>query len=113
MRQQCQTDPQPLSKTLTTAAEAHFRMELYYALETSGFHHGLSQASYDERVHQWQQMIPKVFEDRQANEADAWTYRQAKMNEDPDGMTDEDNDDEGEEEADGASVECAVDPKYL
>jgi len=116
MRQQCQSEPQPLSDTLTTAAEAHFRMELYYAMETSGFHHGLSQASYDDRVHQWQAMIPKVFEDRRANEADAWAQRQAQLNDDPDAMTDEDNNDEGEEGAEGAegaSVPYAVDPKYL
>jgi hypothetical protein len=113
LRQQYQTEPQPLSRTLTTAAEAHFRMELYYALETSGFHHGLSKASYDERVNQWQQMIPKVFEDREANETAAWAHRQDKMNEDPDGPSEEDNDDAGEEEADGASEAYAVDPKYL
>jgi hypothetical protein len=113
MRQQYQTDPQPLSNALATATEAHFRMELCYALETSGFHHGLSKASYDERVHQWQQMMPKVFADRQANEADAWKHRQAQMNVDQEGTMDEDSDDEGEEEANGASEECAVDPKYL
>jgi hypothetical protein len=88
-------------------------MELYYALETSGFHHGLSQASYDERANQWKQMIPKVFEDREANETAAWAHRQDQMNEDPDDPSDEDNDDEGEEEADGASEAHAVDPKYL
>ena len=116
MRQQCQSEPQPLSDTLTIAAEAHFRMELYYAMETIGFHHGLSQAPCDDRVRQWQAMIPKVFEDRRANEADAWAQRQAQLNEDPDAMADEDCNDEGEEGAEGAegaSVPYAVDPKYL
>ena len=32
MRQTTYLEPQPLSQTLTTAAEAHFRMELYYCL---------------------------------------------------------------------------------
>ena len=116
MRQQCKSEPQPLSHTLTIAAEAHFRMELYYAMETTGFHHGLSQASYDDRVRQWQSMIPKVFEDRRDHEADAWAQRQAKLNEDPDAMTDEEINDEGEEGAEGgegSSVPYAVDPKYL
>jgi hypothetical protein len=89
LRQQFQTEPQPLSETLTMSAEAHFRMELHHALETSNFHHGPSPASYDERVRRWQEMMPKVSDDRQANEAAAWTVRQAKKNEDPDATTDE------------------------
>jgi len=39
--------------------------------------------------------------------------RQAQLNEDPDAMTDEDNNDEGEEGTEGASVPYAVNPKYL
>ena len=61
MRQTTYIEPQPLSKTLTTAAEAHFRMELYYCLSRPCFSHQKSQASYDSRMNMWHELIPKVF----------------------------------------------------
>ena len=80
MRQSHYLEPQQLSKTLTTAAEAHFRMELWYALSRHQFQHSKSTASYDSRVRSWKEMIPKVYKDRTDNEDAAWALRVENMN---------------------------------
>jgi len=75
MRQTTYLEPQRLSKTLTTATEAHLRMELWYSLNRPSFSHGLSQVAYDNCVAMWREMIPRVFKDRTDNEDAAWTLR--------------------------------------
>jgi hypothetical protein len=59
-RQTTCIEPQRLSKTLTTAAEAHFRMELYYCLSRPCFSHQKSQASYENRMAMWRDISEGV-----------------------------------------------------
>ena len=120
MRQTTYIEPQPLSKTLTTAAEAHFRMELYYCLSRPCFSHQKSQASYDSRMNMWHEMIPKVFKDRADNEDAAWELRVENLN-----RADESGSDDGMDGTSGDGVQGAtadvetdhapflLDPKYL
>jgi hypothetical protein len=119
MRQTTYLEPQQLSKTLTTAAEAHFRMELYYCLSRPCYSHPKSTASYDERQNMWLEMIPKVFKDREDNEEAAWAQRVDNINAEDES---EDNNMDGER-GDGVEGETAdvekdyapsfLDPKYL
>jgi len=75
IRQATSVEPQRLSKTLTTAAEAHLRMELCYSPNRPSFSHGLSQVAYNNRVAMWRETIPRGFKDRTDNEDAAWTVR--------------------------------------
>jgi hypothetical protein len=114
MRQTTYIEPQRLSKTLTTAAEAHFRCELHYFLSRPCFSHQKSQASYDNRMNLWHEMIPKVWKDREDNEDAAWGLRVDNINAAEDS---EDNNMDGDSgdgvEGEAADVEkdkCAVLP---
>ena len=81
-------EPQPLSQTLTTAAEAHFRLKLYYSLSRQCYTHPKFQQSYDSRVDVWLEMIPKVFKDRTDNEDAAWELRVENLNAEEDSDND-------------------------
>ena len=119
MRQTTFIEPQRLSKTLTTAAEAHFRLELYYSLSRPCFAHQKSQASYDNRQTMWMEMIPKVWKDRNDNEDAAWGLRVDNLNAEEDSEDDSmDGDSGGRVEGDTADAEkdnapSFLDPKYL
>ena len=117
MRQSHYLEPQQLSKTLTTAAEAHFRMELWYALSRHQFQHSKSTASYDSRVRSWKDMIPKVYKDRTDNEDAAWALRVENMNAEESDSSADGASDAGDatSTADGENDVAMdlIDPKYL
>ena len=117
MRQTAFVEPQRLSKTLTTASEAHLRMELCYSLNRPSFSHGLSQAAYDNRVTMWRAMLPKVFKDRTENEDAAWKLRfeniqlEEANDDDSDGVANKDDGDAAHDLNDEAPF--VLDDKYL
>lgn len=120
MRQTTYLEPQPLSQTLTTAAEAHFRMELYYCLSRPCFSHQKSQASYDSRMNAWHDMIPKVFKDRADNEDAAWDLRVENLNREEESGSDDGMDGTSGDGVQGATADVEtdhapflLDPKYL
>jgi hypothetical protein len=114
-----ETEPQRLSKILTTAAEAHFRCELCYCLSRPCFSHQKSQASYDNRMDMWHEMIPKAWKDREDNEDAAWGLRVDNINAEEDSEDNNmDGDSGGGVEGETADVEkdnapSFLDPKYL
>ena len=117
MRQTTYVEPQRLSKTLTTAAEAHLRMELCYSLNRPSFSHGLSQAAYDNRVTTWRAMLPIVLKDRTENEDAAWKLRletiqlEEANDDDSDGVGNKDDGDAAHDDNDEAPF--VLDDKYL
>jgi hypothetical protein len=119
MRQTTHVEPQRLSKTLTTAAEAHFRMELCYCLSRPCFSHQKSQASHDNCQTTWMEMIPKAWKDRNDNEDAAWGLRVDNLNAEEDSDdNDMDEDSSGGVEGDAADAEkdnapSFLDPKHL
>jgi len=117
MRQTTYVEPQRLSKTLTTAAEAHLRMELAYSLNRPSFSHGLSQAAYDNRVTTWRAMLPIVLKDRTENEDAAWKLRletiqlEEANDDDSDGVGNKDDGDAAHDDNDEAPF--VLENKYL
>lgn len=117
MRRMSPLDPQPLEETLTCANEAHFRMELWYALQSPSYHHGLSAEWHKERKDNWKAAMARVHKDRTDNAAAAWERRSEDLN----AIDDSDNDGGGNESGGGPgdsqcnapeSEEDDPDPKF-
>ena len=68
--------PQPLEDTLSVAAEAHFRAELWFSLGEYDFKHKVAKAWLQHRKSTWQKCCKFVFDDRAANAKTAWHARQ-------------------------------------
>ena len=64
-----------IDEYLTIAFEAHFRLELWYALSYYGFTHEMSVSHTEERKKYWKQLCQIVQNDRFHNLATAWDKR--------------------------------------
>ena len=69
----------PPSTYLTVAAEAHFRVELWFSLAQFGYNHPTSADHGKYREEQWQAMMELVFQDRKNNMNKAWETRKAML----------------------------------
>jgi len=96
--------PQPLEDTLSVAAEAHFRAELWFSLGEYDFKHKVAKAWLQHRKATWQKCCKFVFDDRTANAKPAWIARQAAPQT---ASANEDDDRKGV-----VSVKAPVDQKY-
>jgi len=84
MRGTTPAEPKPLEETLSVAAEAHIRAELWFSLGEYDFKHKVAKAWLQHRKSTWQKFCKFVFEDRAANAKTAWHARQtAPQNESP------------------------------
>jgi hypothetical protein len=77
---QLQLEPQLLENTITCPAEAHFRMELWCALQSPPHHHGLSAERQKERKKNWTAAMKRAHSDRTNNAAAAWERRCNDLN---------------------------------
>ena len=119
MRRMPQVEPQPLEKTLTCPAEAHFRMELWCAIQSPSYHHGLSAEWQKERQDNWTAAMQRVYNDRANNAVAAWERRCEDLNaEDASGdengngeylSGDENN---GDADIGSTAAEENIDPKF-
>jgi hypothetical protein len=95
--------PQPISALITTAHEAHFRLEIYLSLSRRNYSHptGIEEACI--RRNLWRQMCSHVALDRKKNGAKAHTDRLARraragiVTLQPSDLPDEDDDDDMDE----------------
>ena len=95
--------PHPISALITTAHEAHFRLEIYLSLSRRNHSHptGIEEACI--RRNLWRQMCSHVALDRKKNGAKAHTDRLARraragiVSLDPSDLPDEDDDDDMDE----------------
>ena len=69
----------PPSAYLTVAAEAHFRVELWFSLAQFGYNHPTSADHGKYREEQWQTMMELVYQDRKNNMNMAWETRKAML----------------------------------
>ena len=63
------------SKYLTVAHEAHFRVEMRYALKHYGYQRPINMQHNIDRREKWKICMTKVKEDRENNEAEAFQKR--------------------------------------
>jgi hypothetical protein len=117
MRRMPKVEPQPLEKTITCPAEAHFRMELWHALQSPSYHHGLSFEWQKEREDNWSAAMQRVYNDRTNNAAAAWERRCNDLNASDDSDNADDVDDAGGGNAGGDDIgsntaEDNPDPKF-
>jgi hypothetical protein len=93
--------PTTMKKLITIPHEAHFRLELWFALSRPGFSHNSNKDWNFTRKSEWHILLDLVLADRQINEVAAHRNRM-QMIDDQDDASDDD--------------ECEVgglDPKYL
>ena len=86
-----------ISELITPAHEAHFRVELWYALPQHGFRHSISTTHAKERMAKWREFLPLVLMDRKTNETQAHQTR--LMNATTGVASDDQEDDENDDEA--------------
>ena len=67
------------STYLTVAAEAHFRVEIWFSLAQFGYNHSTGAEHGKYREDQWREMMELVFEDRKNNMNKAWETRKAML----------------------------------
>ena len=65
------------STYLTVAHEAHFRLEMWYALKHYGYQHPINMQHNLDRREKWKICMTKVKQDRENNEREAFQKRQA------------------------------------
>ena len=65
-----------ISDLITPAHEAHFRVELWYALPYHGYRHSISTTHAKERMAKWTEFLPFILKDRKDNEIQAHQTRQ-------------------------------------
>ena len=104
MRRMPQVEPQPLENTITCPAEAHFRTELWYALQSPSCHHGLSSERQKERKDNWSAAMQRVYNDRTNNAAAAWERQHNDLN----ANDDSDNADGVDESGDGKAGDDGI-----
>ena len=95
------TAPTRLQKLITIAHEAHFRLELWFALSKQGFRHKTTSAWNDKRKDYWDEFCKLVAKDRRDNEETASTDRLGEQTE-PNLDGSDDDDENG-----------GVDPEYF
>ena len=95
-----------LEDYLTLAHEAHFRLELWYALSCFNYAHSISRDAGEIRVANWKKMLQFVKEDRAKNLAAAVKQRLAGCHE-----SDDDYDDGEDFDADGDDSD-SIDPEF-
>ena len=98
----------PPSTYLTVAAEAHFRVELWFSLAQFGYNHPTSADHGKYREEQWRAMMELVFQDRKNNMNKAWETRKAML----EGGEDVQEDSQSGEENAISEEEGTVDKKF-
>ena len=98
----------PPSTYLTVAAEAHFRVELWFSLAQFGYNHPTSADHGKYREEQWQTMMELVYQDRKNNMNAAWETRKAML----EGGDDVQEDSQSGEENAISEEEGTVDKKF-
>lgn len=83
-------EPGPISKTITIAHEAHFRLDLYLALQKRGYRHAAGHPEAKSRKKMWSKLLKLVDEDRNANGDAAHAQRMEDMY--PDGVPEAEDD---------------------
>ena len=89
-------DPRTISKSITIAHEAHFRLDLFLTLQKRGYRHGPGHLEAKSRKKMWNGLLRKVYEDRQNNEASAHDKRMKVLY--PNGIPTADNDEDASDE---------------
>ena len=65
-----------ISDLITPSHEAHFRMELWWALPHAGdFRHAITKEHAEIRIEKWKALLPIIMEDRTNNESEAHQLR--------------------------------------
>lgn len=83
-------EPRPISKTITIAHEAHFRLDLYLTLQKRGYRHAPGHIEAKSRKKMWLKLLKLVDEDRKANADAAHDQRMNDIY--PDGIPDAEED---------------------
>jgi hypothetical protein len=83
-------EPGPISKTITIAHEAHFRLDLYLTLQKRGYRHAPGHTEAKTRKKMWLKLLKLVDEDRKANGDAAHDQRMNDIY--PDGLPDAEED---------------------
>ena len=119
MRRMPEVEPQPLEKSITCPAEAHFRMELWYAIQSPSYHHGLSAEWQKERKDNWTAAMQRVYNDRTNNAAAAWERRcedlkaeDSSGDENGDGEYQSGDNNDGGADVGSTAAEENLDPKF-
>jgi hypothetical protein len=68
-----------LPHMLSVAYEAHFRVELRWALSTQGYRHSYSKEAVRGRSRKFKQLLPVVKWDRTEHATEAWSTRQTML----------------------------------
>ena len=83
-------EPGPISKTITIAHEAHFRLDLYLTLQKRGYRHAPGHSEAKSRKKMWLKLLKLVDEDRKENGDAAHTQRTNDLY--PNGMPEAEDD---------------------
>ena len=83
-------EPGPISKTITIAHEAHFRLDLYLTLQKRGYRHAPGHSEAKSRKKMWLKLLKLVDEDRKENGEAAHTQRMQDLY--PNGIPEADDD---------------------
>jgi hypothetical protein len=92
-------NPAPITEIITTAHEAHMRLELWLALSARNYRHTAGAPDNFDRKKKWLKMATMVFDDRKNNAKDAHERRAKDL---PD-IPNDDSDNGGEDATLGAA----------
>lgn len=98
LRSTSTTSPCTVSASITVAHEAHFRLEIYLALEKRNYRHPPGVDEAKNRKRKWIKLCKMVHLDRERNEEKAHAERMGKLY--PNGIPEVDEDELGLDEAD-------------
>ena len=101
LKQTEKVNPASISKLITIGHEAHFRLELWFALSRQKFAHHPNKAYNFMRKAEWNVFLELVYLDRKTNEAHAHLNRMQHMQDNNDNLDDEGSDSD------------SFNPKYL
>jgi hypothetical protein len=101
LKQSEKVNPASISKHITIGHEAHFRLELWFALSRQKYAHHPNKSYNFMRKAEWNVFLELVYLDRKTNEAQAHLNRMQHMEDNNDTIDDEGNDSD------------SFNPKYL
>lgn len=101
LKQTEKVNPAPISKHITIGHEAHFRLELWFALSRQKYAHHPNKSYNFMRKAEWNVFLELVYLDRKTNEAQAHLNRMQHMEDNYETIDDDGNDSD------------SFNPKYL
>ena len=101
LKQTEKVNPAPISKHITIGHEAHFRLELWFALSRQKYAHHPNKSYNFMRKAEWNVFLELVYLDRKTNEAQAHLNRMQHMQDNDETIYDDGNDSD------------SFNPKYL